>query len=281
MEWRKCLSKSTGKPYYYNVRTKESTYERPPGFVTPPREPDRGHAADRRRRGRDDEDEDERNNAEHVHGSSTIYTNAAIGNVGNLLLLTCTLVITTCMLYQLPSPDYFDSHWLHAGFCVTASHTIWRNSHLLSFYADTALAAVLYYMYQNAPRKTKQNELQLELLRGSISGVFFHGLGHMYVGFQPMGMDLRWNPSEDLVRSVASTIVTVGTFFSIFDSTMPFASVKQLILTSVIATAGFTVMDLEPKLNFIYAQAAIYVFAALHMLLRLNEVHKKSKIYAM
>ena len=96
-----------------------------------------------------------------------------------------------------------------------------------------------------------------------------------------MGMDLRWNPSEDLARSVASTVVTVGTFFSIFNSTMPFASMKQLILTSVIATAGFTVMDLEPKLNFVYAQAAVYVFTALHMLLRLNMVHKGSKIYAM
>jgi hypothetical protein len=189
---------------------------------------------------------------------------AAVGDAGLVLLLVLTILITACMLYQLPSPEYFDDDWIRHGFCVSNADTTWLNSHSLSFYADVVLALFIARLFANQPKSAPP--LQAALLSGAIFGVFGHGLGHLYLGTNTQGMDLRFRP-EDIPMSVASILVTVMAFGAIFQGTMPLSSRSRLAMTAVVATAGFTVLDIAPKLNFVYAQAAIYISNALHMLI--------------
>ena len=210
--------------------------------------------------------------------SSVPSSNAAIGNAGLVLLLVLTSLITTCMLYQLPSPDYFDKDWISDGFCVTNADTKWSNSHSLSFYADVVLGLFIAYMFANQPKSAPP--LQSAMLHGAIFGVFGHGLGHLYLSTNAKGMDLRFRPQEDRMASVAGTLVTVFAFGAIFQGTMPLSSRARLIMTAVIATAGFTILDIPPKLNFVYAQAAIYISNALHML-TLSSENKSAATFAL
>jgi len=219
---------------------------------------------------------------------ATTTLNALVGNIGLIILLIGTTLVTYCMLYQYPSTSSFDTHWLSHGFCVTNPETTWINSHALSFYADAVLAMIIAHLYttaQTTPAKsdattTTTPPLQAAMLRGAIMGVFGHGAGHLYLGLHPQGMDLRFRPNnDDILISCASTAVTVMAFAAIFQGTMPLSSSQRLFLTALIATAGFTVLDVEPNLNFVYAQAAIYVSNALHML-TLSAEDKSSAVYA-
>merc|ERR1719330_69659 len=45
-------------------------------------------------------------------------------------------------------------------------------------------------------------------------------------------------------------------------------------------TLGFTILDVEPKHNFVYAQAGIYINNSIHMLLLAKE-HKNTATYAL
>lgn len=209
-------------------------------------------------------------------------TNEVVGNAGLGLLFFFTAGITSCMLYQLPSPEIFDGSWLLNGFCVSNPDSALLNSHSLSFYCDVVLAAILYALYRTAPPPTDENRLRLAILRGSVVAVLGHGCGHMYLGTSPRGgMDLRWKPSEDLARSVASTIVTVGSFATIFNGTMPLASTRKLIAAAAVATAGVTALDVDPRLNFVYAQGFIYASNALHLAFSLDATHKRTLTYAL
>ena len=196
--------------------------------------------------------------------SGTTTVAAKAGNIGLLILLASTTIITYCMLYQYPSPSAFDAHWLSHGFCVSNPETTWQNSHSLSFYADTILALIIGYLTTTQPKTAPP--LQVAILKGAVMAVFGHGAGHMYLGLKPEGMDLRFRPHEDFATSVAGTIVTVCAFAAIFQGTMPLSSTRRLAFTAIIATAGFTIFDIAPRLNFIYAQAAIYLSNGLHML---------------
>ena len=188
------------------------------------------------------------------------------GDVGNILLLTGTSIITGCMLNQWPNKDHFDDNWLSNGFCVSNSDTFWWNSHSLSFYADTVLAIAIGLLYKKRISSGQDfSPVQMSLLSGAIMAVFGHGAGHMYLGMNPTGMDLRIR-LDHLAASFASLIVNILGFASIFKGTMPLASTRRLLMAAIVATIGFTFFDIEPKLNFVYAQAAIYIASALNML---------------
>jgi hypothetical protein len=205
------------------------------------------------------------------------FSNAAVGNAGLVLLLLLTILISACMLYQFPSPDYFDDDWIRHGFCVSNANSNWLNSHSLSCYADVVLALCIARLFANQTKSAPP--LQAAILNGAIFGVFGHGLGHLYLGTNAQGMDLRFRP-EDIPASTASILVTVMAFGTIFLGTMPLSSRSRLVMTAVVATAGFTILDIAPKLNFVYAQAAIYISAALHML-TLSSQDKSAATYAL
>ena len=207
------------------------------------------------------------------HQQQSIRSTA--GNVGNILLLSLTSIVTACMLYKFPSTDSFDANWLKNGFCISNETTFWWNSHVLSFYADTVFTLILAYLYYVQPKDVPL--IQKELLKGAIVSVFGHGLGHLHLGMDPNGMDLRFRV-DDLSESLKTTFVNVFALGCIFKGTMPLASIQKLLFTALIATIGFTVFDIEPKSNFIYAQAVIYVFNAIHMLL-LPAEHKDTAAY--
>ena len=209
---------------------------------------------------------------------SKMPSNETIGNVGLVLLLVLTFAVTYCMLYQLPSSDYFDESWSSNGFCVSNPDSKWTNSHSLSFYADTFLALCIAYLYHTQPKSAPK--LQSEMLKGAIMGVFGHGLGHLNLGMDARGMDLRFRPSEDISSSVINTVVSVGAFGAIFKGTLPLSSAGRLAAAAVIATAGFAVLDIFPKMNFVYAQAVIYIFSSLH-LLTISSKDKAAAIFAM
>ncbi len=200
---------------------------------------------------------------------------ATTGNIGYILLLGLTTFVTMCMIYQLPSEDLFDSNWLENGFCVSNPDTFWLNSHLLSFYADTIFAMIIAYLFFVQPKDAPP--IQKALLSGAIMGVFGHGLGHLNLGFDPKGIDLRFRPNE-LIPSVQITLINIFALGSIFKSVMPLASNQRIALTSLISTIGFTLLNIEPKKNFVYAQAVIYIFNALHMLF-LSKEHKETASY--
>lgn len=105
-------------------------------------------------------------------------------------------------------------------------------------------------------------------------GVLGHGLGHLNLGFNPNGMDLRFR-NHELMESIKVSFVNIFAFASIFKGVMPFASFPKLLLAASIATVGLTVFDIEPKANFIYAQAVIYMFQAI----KLSKEHKDTAAY--
>jgi hypothetical protein len=187
----------------------------------------------------------------------------SIGDTGNKLLVTLTILISFLMLYQWPSPTYFDSNWLANGFCVSNTESFLLNSHMLSFYADLVLSAILGYLFLTHKKKTPP--LQEALLRGAVTGVFGHGLGHCYLALEPTGMDLRLK-LDDIPGSMPMNMVSLCAFAAIFGAAMPLASFERLAITSFLSTAGFTLLDVPPRWNFVYAQAAIYVASAIHML---------------
>ena len=164
------------------------------------------------------------------------------GDVGNILLLTGTSIITLCMLNQRPNKDHFDDNWFSNGFCVSNSDTFWWNSDSLFFYADTGLAIAFGLLYKKR-RSSGQDfsPVHMSLLSGAIVAVFGHGAAHMF-------------------------FVNILGFASIFKGTMPLASTGRLFMAAIVPTIGFTFFDIEPKLNFVYAQAAIYIASALNML---------------
>mmetsp|Transcript_40083 Transcript_40083/g.84161 ORF Transcript_40083/g.84161 Transcript_40083/m.84161 type:complete len:270 (-) Transcript_40083:63-872(-) len=206
-----------------------------------------------------------------------MVSNATIGNVGLVVLLFATSAVTYCMLNQLPSPEYFDENWLNNGFCVSNASSKWGNSHSLSFYADSFLALCIGYLFRVQP---KVPTLQSEILSGAILGVFGHGVGHLHLGMDAKGMDLRFRAGDDLPLSAFNALMGVFAFGAIFKGTLPLASIRRLGAAASIATAGFTIFNIPPELNFVYAQAVIYIFVSLHML-TLGQKDKSAAIFAL
>jgi len=200
----------------------------------------------------------------------------AVGNIGHIALLVLTTMVTTCMLFQWPDSSWFDTQWLAHGFCVSNSDTVWYNSHALSFYVDVVLTLFIFFLYKTQPKSVPP--LQAAIMLGGVMSTLGHGCGHLYLAMNPTGMDLRFRPKEDLGASIASTLVTVMVFVCIFQGTMPLSSRQRLTGTALIATAGFTLLDIKPKFNFVYAQAVIYIFNAIHML-TLEDSHKATQVY--
>ena len=195
-----------------------------------------------------------------------------VGDLGNILLLSLTTLVTVCMLYQFPRKEIFDTNWLRNGFCVSNQESSWLNSHVLSFYANAVLAAMIAYLSFIQPKDA--SVVQKQLLSGAIMGVLGHGLAHLHLGMSPTGMvDMRFQ-SDDLIP----TVVSLLGFISIFKGSMPLASMQKLVINALIATAGFTILDIEPKLNFVYAQAVIYIAITTHML-SLSAEHKETAAY--
>ena len=193
-------------------------------------------------------------------------------DLGNILLLSLTTLVMVCMLYQFPRKEIFDTNWLRNGFCVSNQESSWLNSHVLSFYANAVLAAMIAYLSFIQPKDA--SVVQKQLLSGAIMGVLGHGLAHLHLGMSPTGMvDMRFQ-SDDLIP----TVVSLFGFTSIFKGAMPLASMQKLIINALIATAGFTILDVEPTLNFVYGQAVIFLSITTHML-SLPAEHKETSTY--
>ncbi len=203
------------------------------------------------------------------------------GDFGNVLLFVSTCVVSFCMLKKLPSEDLFDENWLSNGFCVSNQETRWWNSHTLSFYADTLLTLIVWYIQKNSLQDSNVAAdippLHKAIVAGAVMGIFGHGLGHLSLGLGTT-FDLRINPDK-LMNTLICQIVNVLGFGSIFLGTMPLASKTTQLITAIIATLGFTVFDVEPNLNFVYAQAAIYISSAL-MMISLPAKDKDAAMYA-
>merc|ERR1711871_1542711 len=90
-------------------------------------------------------------------------------------------------------------------------------------------------------------------------------------------MDLRFS-SDRIGESFVNTLVMVFTYASIFCGTMPLASKKRVLATAVVCSTFHNILSIPPTLTFVYAQAAIYICASLHML-SLAKQHKEDTMY--
>jgi len=189
------------------------------------------------------------------------------GDIGNGLLVACTSVITACLVQKWPGREYFDNNWLSNGFCVSNPSTFWWNSHMLSFYVSTIFAAIISHRASHRALNARKctPPVQWDLLSGAAVGVFFHGAAHFYIGSSPVPMDMRFK-FDNLAHSVAISLILIVAFAAIFKGIVLFASKKRLFTSAAIATIGVTVFDVEPELNVVYGQAALYITSALNML---------------
>lgn len=212
----------------------------------------------------------------HSSSSSSLpQTYASIGNVGYILLLTFTILVTTCMLFQYPNKAFYDDNWLQNGFCISNQDMPLWNSHALSFYANILLFFIVSYLYSIQPMNVPP--IQKALLSGGMMGLIGHGLGHAQLGMYPSGMDLRFH-TDNLTESFHMMFISLIAFASIFKGTMPLASMKKIVITAIIATFGFTLLNIEPKLNLMYGQAVMFATNAIHML-SLAKEHKQTVSY--
>lgn len=203
-----------------------------------------------------------------------------IGNVGNVALGLSTILLTICKVYhhQLHSKSsMFDEKWLENGICISNEETFWWNSHSLSFFTAMIYTAVLKYM--SAIQQEQVPSLQKAILSGAIHSVFGHGLAHLYFAMDPAEMDLRFD-HDKLSQSLAVTTVALFTFGSVLTGLLPFASRKKIISLATLITLGFTILDVEPKHNFAYIEAALYAMNSIHMLW-LSREHKHTATYAL
>lgn len=205
-----------------------------------------------------------------------------VGNVGNVILLISTCVVTACLLYRWPNEALFDENWLTHGFCVSNPDSTWWNSHTLSFYTDTLLALVtacLFFYYDSKKSGVLLSPIHRAALQGSIVSVFGHGCSHLFLGIvDPTEMDLRIR-FDDLTGSIPYQLVSFGGLSSIFMGTMPLASTTKILATGIFGSLGFTVLNVGPSMNFVYAQGIIFVSSALNMLF-LPTKYKDAAMYS-
>ena len=108
--------------------------------------------------------------------------------------------------------------------------------------------------------------LQEKKLRGNIPGVFFRGVGHLYVGLvDPRGVDLRFDPSN-VRSSILPTCVLFVALFNIFKGTLPMSTRKQLGMTALAGTVSYTLFDIPPTFLFAYITGMIYITSSIYML---------------
>jgi hypothetical protein len=202
-----------------------------------------------------------------------------LGNVANTGLFVGTAVVSYCMMYRYPNESYFDASWLHYGFCVANPDSEFFHSHFLAFYSDCIMALALaasYYHYY--PIARKQPDLQEALLFGSIPGVFFHGVGHLYYGtMDATGFSLKWD-NADIPKSLMSQATTLLGLAGILKGALALASTQRILLASIAGTIGLTLLNVPSTLNFVYIQGIIYICSAAHML-SLDSKHKQSAAY--
>lgn len=95
----------------------------------------------------------------------------------------------------------FGTHWSSDGFCVSFKDHPRLNSHLLCLYADTAFAAVLFFI-ANTSTKTGVREV-----KENIASVFLHGVVHGSLYFlsasPPHGAGINWATAPPLVQGGA------------------------------------------------------------------------------
>mmetsp|Transcript_14609 Transcript_14609/g.20649 ORF Transcript_14609/g.20649 Transcript_14609/m.20649 type:complete len:284 (+) Transcript_14609:71-922(+) len=202
------------------------------------------------------------------------------GDIGNVLMLICTFAVTACMLNKWPNEELFDNNWSTNGFCVVNQDSTWMNSHIICFYAGTVFSLIIAYVYvTDIAGNDIIPPVHQALIRGAIMGVFGHGLGHVTLSQDPTGMDLRIR-ADDIPSSILATVTNVGGFSCIFLGTMPLSSTKKILTVATIATLGFTLFDIPPKLNFVYGLAAISTSSAASML-TLSTEQKDAALYSL
>lgn len=198
-----------------------------------------------------------------------------IGDIGNSALLIGTIIVSACLLFRFPNESYYDKSWLENGFCVSNQDNLWLNSHSLAFYVGVFFTLCVWLLQRNYGKAT--SPLAMASIQGAAIGIFGHGAGHLYLGMDPAGMDLRFFLDKPLVSGI-SQCVTFFSFAAIFSGTMALASRQRIGLTAAVATLGFSVLNIPPILNFVYAQGLIYISSSFH-LLSLPATLKDNPIY--
>lgn len=201
------------------------------------------------------------------------------GDVLNALVLLCTVGATYALIYRFPNESLYDSNWLSHGFCVSQPESTLWNSHTLSFYSDSVMSVLLtlvYALYFAGP--STKSSLSSVALKGSITGVFFHGLGHLYLGVRDAaGIDFRWN-GDNLWHSIVNKSILFGALAGIMRGSLSFASPARILSFTAVFTWGLSVLGVPPQLNFVYVQAVILIGISLHMLM-LDPQHKQTSAY--
>ena len=113
----------------------------------------------------------------HTNKSTTI------GDVANILNILNSIAFVVAAIAQYRGfIDIFSKSFVSDGFCVSnQDKSVYVQSHLLCFYADSAYAVVLWILTSMCA--TGMAEESLQPVRQNILGIFFHGCGHMYIAF--------------------------------------------------------------------------------------------------
>jgi hypothetical protein len=202
-------------------------------------------------------------------------TYRAVGDIGNIALLIGTTIVSACLLFRFPDESYYDQAWLEKGFCVSNEDNVWLNSHSLAFYVGVFFTLCVWLIQRNYGKAV--SPLAMAQIRGSMIAIFSHGAGHLYLGRNPAGMDMRFFLDKPLISGIAQCVNFFG-FAGIFSGTMALASRQRILLTAAVATLGFSVLDIPPNLNFVYGQGVIYISSSLHFLSLPGEL-KDNPIY--
>ena len=77
-----------------------------------------------------------------------------------------------------------DASFMNDGFCVANKDlSVYWQSHMLCFYGDTVMAALLWIFIKVLGKGMTEDALKPASV--SVFGIFAHGLGHMAVGLSP------------------------------------------------------------------------------------------------
>ena len=203
-----------------------------------------------------------------------------IGSLGNILLLTGTIISSSILFFKLPNKASFDKSWLKVGFCVSNPDTKWDNSHAWSFYVDCFFSLILAYIYCKYGRgkDKKLSTFCASMIFGNIFGTLGHGIGHLLLSRYPHGLDLLWH-SDAPLKSIFNQIILFITFTSLSNGAQPSASKKTVLIVGVSMCALYNVCQVPPTLTFTYTQACIYILSASWNLFFLDTKHKENMLF--
>ena len=162
------------------------------------------------------------------------------GDVANAASLCGTLAFVWAITMR---PSLFSASYLHEGFCVSFSGTLY-NSHLLCFYVDSVLAALLAALCAWHP-----GDDRLTRVRESYLGVLGHGVGHLALHLSPVDTGLP------LVVTASPIIFAVACFWHGFFCTLTRSTPFNLALS--LANTAVLTLWVPRSFGFTYVQTVL------------------------